>query len=66
MSNDDSTPDDDIELEGGDVDDLADKLTRVLTASPEEYERMQQLTGGQNAIVITPRRAGGGFKLPGL
>ncbi|WP_125256578.1 DUF3035 domain-containing protein [Brevundimonas fluminis] len=31
-----------------------------------EYERMQQLTGGQNAIVITPRRAGGGFKLPGL
>lgn len=31
-----------------------------------EYERMQQLTGGQNAIVITPRRTGGGFKLPGL
>ena len=29
-------------FEPGDVDDLADKLTRVLTASPEEYERMQQ------------------------
>lgn len=26
----------------GDVDDLADKLTRVLTASPGEYERMQR------------------------
>ncbi|UNK71100.1 glycosyltransferase [Microbacterium sp. H1-D42] len=26
----------------GDVDDLADKLTRVLTAPPEEYERMQR------------------------
>lgn len=26
----------------GDADDLADKLTRVLTASPEEYERMQR------------------------
>ena len=24
------------------VDDLVDKLTRVLTAAPEEYERMQQ------------------------
>lgn len=31
-----------------------------------EYERMQQLTGGQNAIVIQQRRTGGGFKLPGL
>lgn len=30
-----------------------------------EYERMQQLTGGQNAIVIAPR-TGVGFKLPGL
>ena len=28
-------------FEPGDVDDLADKLTRVLTAAPEEYERMQ-------------------------
>ncbi|HEV2082123.1 MAG TPA: DUF3035 domain-containing protein [Brevundimonas sp.] len=31
-----------------------------------EYERLQSTTGGRNAIVITPRRAGGGFKLPGL
>jgi len=30
-----------------------------------EYERMQQLTGGQNAIVIQSRRPGA-FKLPGL
>ncbi|MFD5226076.1 glycosyltransferase [Microbacterium sp. NPDC058342] len=29
-------------FEPGNVDDLADKLTRVLTASPEEYERMQR------------------------
>jgi len=29
-------------FEPGDVDDLADKLRRVLTASPEEYLRMQQ------------------------
>ena len=29
-------------FEPGDVDDLADKLKRVLTASPEEYLRMQQ------------------------
>jgi len=29
-------------FEPGDVDDLADKLTRVLTASPAEYERMQR------------------------
>ena len=31
-----------------------------------EAERLQQLTGGQNAIVIAPRRVEGGFKLPGL
>jgi hypothetical protein len=31
-----------------------------------EYERMQQLTGGQNAIVIQQRRPGAAFKLPGL
>ena len=29
-------------FEPGNVDDLADKLRRVLTASPEEYLRMQQ------------------------
>lgn len=29
-------------FEPGNVSDLADKLTRVLTASPEEYERMQK------------------------
>ncbi|WCD93592.1 glycosyltransferase [Microbacterium sp. nov. GSS16] len=29
-------------FEPGNVDDLADKLTRVLTASPAEYERMQR------------------------
>ncbi|WP_309066900.1 glycosyltransferase [Microbacterium sp.] len=29
-------------FEPGDVDDLADKLTRVLTAVPQEYERMQR------------------------
>ncbi|QMU96598.1 glycosyltransferase family 4 protein [Microbacterium esteraromaticum] len=29
-------------FEPGDVDDLADKLTQVLTASPAEYERMQR------------------------
>jgi len=29
-------------FEPGDVDDLADKLRRVLTASPQEYLRMQQ------------------------
>ncbi|MFD5214344.1 glycosyltransferase [Microbacterium sp. NPDC058345] len=29
-------------FEPGNVDDLADKLTRVLTAAPEEYERMQR------------------------
>ncbi|MFS2242454.1 glycosyltransferase [Microbacterium sp. OR16] len=29
-------------FEPGNVDDLADKLTRVLTASPGEYERMQR------------------------
>ncbi|MGB4137804.1 MAG: glycosyltransferase [Microbacterium sp.] len=29
-------------FEPGDVDDLADKLTRVLTADPAEYERMQR------------------------
>lgn len=29
-------------FEPGDVDDLADKLRRVLTAAPEEYSRMQQ------------------------
>lgn len=38
----------------------------VTIDAASEYERMQQLTGGQNAIVITPRRSGGGFKLPGL
>jgi hypothetical protein len=31
-----------------------------------EYERMQQLTGGRNAIVIQQRRPGAAFKLPGL
>ncbi|WP_353112948.1 glycosyltransferase [Microbacterium sp.] len=29
-------------FEPGEVDDLAEKLTRVLTAAPEEYERMQR------------------------
>ncbi|MFP1602627.1 glycosyltransferase [Microbacterium sp. 2216-1] len=29
-------------FEPGNVDDLVDKLTRVLTAAPEEYERMQR------------------------
>lgn len=29
-------------FEPGNVDDLVDKLTRVLTAAPEEYERMQK------------------------
>ncbi len=29
-------------FEPGNVDDLADKLTRVLSAAPEEYERMQR------------------------
>jgi hypothetical protein len=46
--------------------------TRMLTADGvvpidaySEYERLQALTGGQNAIVITPRRSAG-FKIPGL
>lgn len=46
--------------------------TRMLTADgvvpidpSTEYERLQALTGGQNAIVIMPRRSMG-FKLPGL
>ena len=46
--------------------------TRMLTADgvvpidpSTEYERLQALTGGQNAIVISPRRSPG-FKLPGL
>lgn len=46
--------------------------TRMLTGdgviaidAMSEYERLQTLTGGQNAIVITPRRSVG-FKLPGL
>ena len=30
-----------------------------------EAARLQALTGGQQAITITPRRSGG-FKLPGL
>lgn len=37
----------------------------VLIDAQTEYERLQTLTGGQNAIVIAPRR-GGGLKLPGL
>ncbi len=37
----------------------------VMIDPTTEFERLQTLTGGQNTIVITPRR-GTGFKIPGL
>lgn len=38
----------------------------ITVDAASEAERVRALTGGEAAIVITPRRAGGGFKLPGL